>query len=91
MNKQNEHFIEASISTTSGFHPDEGFVQVPINQKISVLIKKATKELNIADTTGWIAVYDGKELNLEASYADNNLSGEVQIDWGKSEGGGGCA
>lgn len=88
-----EQFVEVSISTTAGFYPMEGFERVPVHQKVSVLLEKAQKELNIKDVAGWIAtVTDGsgkRQIDPERSYLDNGLSGKVEIDWGPSEGGGG--
>lgn len=88
-----EQFVEISISTTAGFYPAEGFERVPVHQKVSVLLEKAQKELNIKDIAGWIAtVTDGsgkRQIDPARSYLDNGLSGKVEIDWGPSEGGGG--
>jgi hypothetical protein len=88
-----DQFVEVSISTTAGFYPPEGFERVPAHQKVSVLLGKAQKELNIKDVAGWIAtVTDGsgkRRIDPERSYLDNGLSGKVEIDWGPSEGGGG--
>jgi hypothetical protein len=88
-----EQFVEISISTTAGFYPAEGFERVPVHQKVSVLLGKAQKELNIKDIAGWIAtVTDGsgkRQIDATRSYLDNGLSGNVEVDWGPSEGGGG--
>ena len=100
MNEQNQEaqkagpqFVEVSISTTAGFYPAEGFDQVSAHQKVEVQLKKAQKELNINDTTGWVASVitpNGKQpVDPEKSYLQNGLSGRVEIDWGPSEGGGG--
>ena|ERR1700688_4586233 len=89
-----KNFIGISISTTAGFFPGEGFARVPLSQKIEVELAKAQKELKIKDTTGWIASViapSGKRaLDPAKTYAENGLSGEVEIDWGPSEGGGGA-
>ena len=88
-----EQFVEVSIATTAGFYPAEGFERVPAHQKVSVLLEKAQKELTIKDVAGWIAtVTDGsgkRQIDPARSYVDNGLSGNVEIDWGPSEGGGG--
>jgi hypothetical protein len=92
-NSPKEQFAEISISTTAGFYPVEGFERVPVHQKVSVLLQKAQKELNIKDIAGWIAsVTDSsgkRQIDPARSYLDNALSGKVEIDWGPSEGGGG--
>ncbi|MGI8641652.1 MAG: hypothetical protein ACR2MG_17120 [Pyrinomonadaceae bacterium] len=86
-----EKFVNVAVITTSGSYPDHGFEQIPENQKVRVILEKATKHLKIADTKGWIALVDEKEINIEASFADNNLHSKVEIDFGPREGGGGCA
>jgi hypothetical protein len=88
-----ERKVEVAIGTTSGFFPGEGFDEVPVNQKVEVQLKQAAKKLSITDTTGWVVTVTGptgkRTIDPSKSYADNNLSGEVTIDWGPSEGGGG--
>lgn len=88
-----DQFVEVSISTTSGFYPDDGYSRIPSHQKISVQLEKAQNELKIKDVAGWIATVgdaSGKrQLDPARSYLENNLSGKVEIDWGPSEGGGG--
>src|SRR5260370_37222158 len=84
-------FVEISISTTAGFFPEQGFDRLPENQKIDVQLEKAKRKLGITDTAGWIATVNapgGKHtLIVDRSYSENQLSGEVEIDWGPSEGG----
>ena len=88
-----EQFVEISIATTAGFYPAEGFERVPVHQKVSVLLERAQRELRIKDIAGWIAtVTDGsgkRQIDPACSYLDNGVSGNVEIDWGPSEGGGG--
>jgi|ERR1043166_4001359 hypothetical protein len=81
--------IEVAVITTSGTWPQEGFDSVPIHQPIKVQLQQAAKKLKIADTTGWVATVGGRELNVEQNYLENQLSGQVQIDYGPREGGGG--
>jgi len=86
-------FVEVSISTTAGFFPAEGFDRVPTHQKIKVELEKAAQKLEINNAAGWIATVStsgGKRtLDVDKSYLENDLSGQVEIDWGPSEGGGG--
>ena len=88
-----DHFVGVSISTTAGFFPVEGYNRVPVNQKVEIELRKAMDALGIKDTTGWVAsviTHDGKRpVEPANSYAENSLSGEIEIDWGPSEGGGG--
>jgi hypothetical protein len=62
---------------------------VPIHQPVKAQLHRAVKELKITDTTNWIAKVRNQELNVEQSYEQNNLSGQVEIDYGPREGGGG--
>lgn len=91
--ERSEQFVFVSISTTAGFYPGEGFSRVPSHQKVDVELAKAKSELKIKDTAGWIATVtnsSGKRvIDPEKTYLENGLSGEVEIDWGPSEGGGG--
>jgi hypothetical protein len=88
-----EHFVGVSVSTTAGFYPAEGFNQVPEDQKVEVDLHKAKEELKIKDTKGWVATVtlpSGKrDINTALTYKENGLAGDVEIDWGPSEGGGG--
>lgn len=88
-NKPETH-VEVQIVTTSGKYPDRGFDKVPANQKLRIQLEKAAKKLNIADTNGWVAMVGDRELNIDLSYRDLALVGEVVIDYGPPEGGGGC-
>ena len=81
--------IDVVVLTTSGTWPESGFESVPIHQPIKVQLQRAVKELKITDTTSWIAKVGNQELNVEQSYEQNKLSGQVEIDYGPREGGGG--
>ncbi len=88
--KTNDHFIHVAVSTTSGLFPNDGLKRVPINQPVKVLLKKAADALGLTDTDGWVARVDDREINPSDSYHDNGLTGEITIDWGPAEGGGGA-
>jgi hypothetical protein len=88
-----EHFVEVSVSTTAGFYPTEGFNRVSPNQKVEVELGKAKEALKIKEATGWVVSVitpAGKRpIDPAKTYAENGLSGQIEIDWGPSEGGGG--
>jgi len=86
-----ENFVEVSVVTTSGSYPAHGFERVPKHQKVRVLLDKTAAHLGLADTGGWIATVNGKEIKVELNYIDNGLSDQVEIDFGPREGGGGNA
>lgn len=91
-NKQppQEQFVQVAVVTTSGSFPQSDFERTPKHQKIRVILQKAADKLNITDTTDWIALVDDREINIEGNYLENNLDGQVEIDYGPREGGGGA-
>jgi hypothetical protein len=90
-NRPEERFVEVTVVTTSGTWPSSGAEQVPIHQKVRVQLEKAARYLEITNTDGWIATVGGREIDIEKSYLDNQLSGTVVIDFGPRQGGGGNA
>ncbi len=88
-----EKFVEVSISTTAGFYPAEGYDQVPVDDKVELQLEKAARDLDIKPTSDWIANVNGpeglREIDPMKTYMENRLSGQVDIDWGPKEGGGG--
>jgi hypothetical protein len=86
-----ENFVEVSVVTTSGSFPSQGFERVPKHQKVKVVLEKTAAHLGIADTGGWIATVSGREIKIDTSFIDNGLSGQIEIDFGPREGGGGNA
>jgi hypothetical protein len=87
--KPNHLFVE--VITASGTFPAEGFDEVPINQPVKVELMHAAKELHLTNTSGWVALVDDRELDVEKDYAANSLSGHVVIKFGPRETGGGAA
>jgi len=84
-----ENHVLVVVTTTAGSWPKEGFEKEPSHQKVSVFVKKAVEKLKIVSTEGWVATVNNKEIDLEKSYLDNHLTGEITIDYGPKEGGGG--
>jgi hypothetical protein len=82
--------IDVLVATTAGFYPAEGFERLPIGQPIKVQLAKAANALKITDVAGWIARVGTRELDMDKSYAANNLTCKVEIDYGRREGGGGA-
>ncbi len=91
LEEKKDRFVEVSIVTTSGSYPGNGFDRVPAHQKIHIQLDQAAKDLKIADTRGWLATVNGRELNINASYLENGLEDQIEIDFGPREGGGGYA
>jgi hypothetical protein len=82
--------VHVSIITTAGNYPTEGYNAVPANQPVSVELEKAAEHLKIKDTAGWVAQVGGTAIDQAKSYHDNNLSGNIDIDYGPPHGGGGA-
>ncbi len=82
-NDKRKQSIEVAVVTTSGSFPEEGFKKVPIGEKVREIIEHAIKELKITDTT--------TAINIDTDYAENHLSGQIVIDYGPPDGGGGNA
>lgn len=87
--EKTENHLEVVVVTTSGSWPSEGFETIPIHQKIRVALVKAAESIKIVSTVDWIAKVNGKIIDTELNYEENDLSGKISIDFGPSEGGGG--
>ena len=87
--EENKNHVEVEVTTTSGSYPEEGLVRIPIHQKVKIVLKKAADELGITSTDRWVAKVQGREINPELSFEENNISGTAVIDYGPREGGGG--
>lgn len=87
--EKKENHVLVEVVTTSGTYPASGFDQTPVNQKVKIILKQAADELKIVTTDKWVATIGGRVIDPELTFAENNLSGEVSIDYGLSESGGG--
>lgn len=84
--------LGVAVVTTSGRWPASGSDAVNDNVKVRVVLDDAARNLKITDTTGWIATVAGttKELNQDASFKDNGITGgDIIIDYGPRNPGGG--
>lgn len=91
MEKRVEVFVAVRVVTTSGSYPAEGFDRVPMHQPVRQQLAEAVRKLKIRDTKEWVALVGGTEIDPDKSYEANGLEGEVVIDFGPLEGGGGNA
>ena len=86
-----EH-LAAAVLTTSGRWPDAGFEKVHDHEKVRHVLDQAAKHLHLAGTQDWIATVGGKTLNAEESFKANGFTkGDVLIDFGPRQSGGGRA
>jgi hypothetical protein len=81
--------VMVSVITTSGAYPKKGQEKVSATDLVAEFLREAAKHLRLADTTNWIATFDGREINPDHSFAQNGLDGIVALHWGPREGGGG--
>ena len=90
----NKEYVEVSVSTTAGFFPEQGFDRVKATEVLEKQLEKAASKLKIKSTAGWVVTVNGavgkRVLDPRRSYVENEVSGQVEVDWGPSEGGGGA-
>jgi hypothetical protein len=79
-----EH-VEVMIQTPKGTWPTEGFVKVPVGQRVDLQLQHAATSLKIEDTESWVASADGVLLNPFASYRENGLTKHAFIHYQPSE------
>jgi hypothetical protein len=90
LNKQPlEHTINVRVITSSGRYPEHGNEKVSLTEQVQAVLERAAKKLQILDTSQWVANVNGAPIQISMTYAQLGLHGEVKIDWGRSEGGGG--
>ena len=83
--------ITVSVHTTGGVFPSEGVLRMDADTKVVDVLRKAAKKLRLPDTTGWVVSADGRDIDVERSFAQNGLAGDIVILWNAPEGGGGHA
>lgn len=84
--------ITVSVHTTGGVFPSEGVLRVEADTKVADILRRAAKKLKLPDTTGWMVSADGRDIiDVERSFAQNGLTGDIVITWNAPEGGGGHA
>lgn len=92
MNEKHQNHVEVAVLTTSGRWPARGFEKVSVNEKVRHVLQQAARHLRIASTDDWIATVGAQTLNVDESFRANGLTtGEIQIDFGPRQGGGGYA
>lgn len=81
--------IDVAVHTTAGRFPSVGFDRTPTHQKIRIILEHAARALNITNIDQWVARVEGRELDPNANYLESNLTGQIVIDLGPRESGGG--
>jgi hypothetical protein len=72
--RNGEQHLQVVVVTTSGTFPKDGSDRVPAHQPVKVELHKVQKELEIADTVGWIVTVGNTEIDPDKSYADNGYA-----------------
>jgi hypothetical protein len=67
------------VATPKGTWPTEGFIVAPATQTVGRQLQRAVQELQIEDTSGWIAKADRKMVRVDQSFEQNRLRGRVVI------------
>lgn len=80
-----------TVFTTAGVFPAQGAVRARPDELVSVVLTRAARALGLIDTDTWVLAVDGREVNAGLTFAQNGLSGTVELDWAPREGGGGDA
>ena len=83
--------VLAVVVTTAGLFPAEGANRYPVTEIIANVLARAAKRLKITDTAGWTVTVSGRDINPSLSFAQAGLTGEINLEWGAPEGGGGHA
>jgi hypothetical protein len=92
MSEQHDGHLGAAVVTTSGRWPTAGFEKVHHHEKVRHVLDQAAKHLHLAGTQDWIATVGSKTLNADESFKANGFTtGDVVIDFGPRQGGGGRA
>jgi hypothetical protein len=82
--------VLVTVVTTAGTFPAEGAKRYPASTLIADVLAQAAHKLHISDTEGWIVTVAGRDVNPMLTFEQEALSGEVALEWGPREGGGGA-
>ena len=82
--------IAVAVFTTSGTFPVQGMLRVKVSTLISDVLDKAAKALHLTDTANWVVTVDGKDVAPNLTFDQAGFHGEVELEWGPREGGGGA-
>lgn len=88
-NKPEDRTINVRVITSSGSYPVNGHEKVPLTEPVSAVLARAASALGVVDTTQWVATVNSAQIDVSKTYVQLGLHGEVKIDYGRGEGGGG--
>jgi hypothetical protein len=85
------HDIAVAVITPAGIYPDDDdFRRVKDTTVIATVLEEAKNKLKITDTSDWVARVHDREINVNHTFREDHLSGIVEVEWHKHEGGGGA-
>ncbi len=89
--EQGQKHLKVRVITPSGIYPDDDdWRQVKASDPVAEILEKAAKKLKLTDVSDWVAFVGSQPITIPSSFEQNGLSGEVEIEWHKPEGGGGA-
>jgi hypothetical protein len=81
--------INVRVHTTSGNYPAQGQEKVPVTEPVQEILSRAASKLELVGTTDWIVRIGDKVVPASSTYQQLDQHGDVKLDWGANEGGGG--
>ena len=85
--------MNVRVLTTSGNYPEHDFEKVLVTQPIADFLNKAANALGIVNTSRWMVRIKEhgqvRDVSPTSTYEQLGLHGEVKLDWGPNEAGGG--
>lgn len=87
--KSEKQEINVRVITSSGHYPEHGHEKVPLTELVKDILARAAASLGIVDAAQWVANVNSAPVDVSKTYDQLDLYGEVKIDYGRSEGGGG--
>lgn len=82
--------ISVRIVTTSGNFPGNGFEEFHADQKLGVALQQAASKLKLHNTSSWVATLNGRTLNPDFTFEQNQIPNRSEIFWGPVAPGGGA-
>lgn len=82
--------VLVTVVTTAGTFPIEGAKRYPVTTQIATVLAEAARKLGIRDSATWIVTVAGSDVSPGLTFAQAHLMGNVALEWGPREGGGGA-
>jgi hypothetical protein len=82
--------VLVTVVTTAGTYPAGGANRYPVSTQISAVLAEAARKLGIRDSSTWIVTVAGRDVSPTSTFAQAHLTGNVALEWGPREGGGGA-